>query len=100
MRPLAHSVFLKLSCSRNFRTSWNPALAICSRRDTPTDVTTAVAKSWLIRERIALDHGEPQPHHDADGSDHADAAIAEVGRAHAGRCSRAARQRSVAMRSK
>ena len=26
--------------------------------------------------RIALDHGEPQPQHDADGSDHADAALA------------------------
>jgi hypothetical protein len=33
--------------------------------------------------RIALDHGEPQPQHDADGSDHADAAVAiSLGRVH------------------
>jgi hypothetical protein len=80
-----------LSCSRNFRTSWNPALPICGRRDTPTDFTTAVSKYLLTCDdrRIALDHREPQPQHDADGSDHADATVAEVGRAHVGRCSRA-----------
>ena len=40
----------------DFRMSWNPALAICSRRDTPTDVTTAVANYLPIRDdgRIAL----------------------------------------------
>ena len=28
--------------------------------------------------RLALDHGEPQPQHDADGPDHADAALAAI----------------------
>ncbi len=33
----------------------------------------------LLHRRLALDHGAPEPQHDADGSDHADAALMASG---------------------
>jgi len=50
-------------------------------RQTPTHVLALAFGILIVLSgdgRIALDHGEPQPQHDADGSDHADAALAEA----------------------